>query len=129
VGRHRTFKIIAYSGLIIVILLIALVRRWGLGSVRSQDEDLEQIVQLSNYASLRVSGASGDPDYQWKLSYRPEPRFKGGAWSRGPWEEVGWWIQSGGDVTACPLGNVVVVALSDGRWVFIRVASRAHAQM
>ena len=32
-------------------------------------------------------------------------------------EHAGWWFNGGGDDLACPMGSVVLVALTRGEWV------------
>jgi hypothetical protein len=90
---------------------------------RSTGQYPEQLVQLSNSAMLLVHGT--DPDHSdeitWDISYRAMLQTQEGRYSLGQWEKAGTWFGGiDGNVVACPLRKVVFVALTNGKWVFIR---------
>jgi len=114
----RIGKIILYSLLTVVVLAIAFAisAYWALTHV-DHDKDLDQQVQLSNSAFLKVHGEETpgpDSGYSWQISYR----------DKAPWEKVGeWWDggrNSSGNVIACPIGKLIVVTRMDGLQTFVR---------
>jgi hypothetical protein len=80
----------------------------------------DQTVRLSNSALLRIHSSLpfGSSDMQWQLSYR----------DKSDWEKVDDWMVEGqmswygGDILACPVDQLVVVARTDGSLVFVRSA-------
>jgi hypothetical protein len=126
VVRGNISKIIGYSGWGVAFVLLALLvrvefeddRDWGEAAGRA-----EQLVQLSNDSSLRIQQGPSDPDTMWRILYLPQARGQSAVLSTLPWEHAGWWLNGGGDILACPMGNVVLVALTRGEWVFIRTAA------
>ena len=113
---RRLFKIGLYLALSVACLVFALVIFFARSIHRTAttDDDLEQIVQLSNSAFLRVHGTpteGPDSGYSWEISYR----------TKSGWEKADdWWDGVDGSVIACPLGKIVVVAQTNGERVFVR---------
>jgi hypothetical protein len=64
-----------------------------------------------------------DPETEWRISYLPRVRGQNADLSTRQCETTGVWLNGGGDVLACSLGNVVLVALTKGEWVFIRTVA------
>lgn len=111
---RRILKVFLYSGLTVVLLLVAVVVGLAWSFIhRNKSKDVEQQVQLSNNAFLRVVGeyAIGpDTGYAWKVSYR----------DKGDLEQVGDWWDGDSNVLACPIGKLVVVVRNDGSLIFVR---------
>ena len=120
---HRPVKVVLYAVLALAALVIAFVVSllWAIQQP-SDATILEQQVLLANHAFLKVKGtptAGPDTGYWWEISYR----------DRGGWEKVGdWWNIGNGDVAACTVGNIVVVARANGDHVFVRTAAGAWKQ-
>jgi hypothetical protein len=78
----------------------------------------DRTVQLSNSAFLRIHSALpvGAGDFIWEASYR----------DKSGWEKVDDWVVEGqiswygGNILACPVGKLVVMARTDGSLVFVR---------
>jgi hypothetical protein len=115
IGKIILYTILTVAGLALAFVIAAY---WALTHV-DHDKDMEQQVMLSNSAFLKVHGEeepgpdSGD---SWLLSYHDQ---KG-------WVKVGDWVGgSDGNVVACPVGKLVVIARTNGSWVFVRTEAGA----
>jgi len=91
---------------------------WFFSRARSDASYPDQTVKLSNSAFLRIRSTlpAGASDMKWELSYRDRSR----------WEKVEDWVVEGqmswygGNILACPVGELVVVVRADGSLVFLR---------
>ena len=114
---HRILKVVLYSGLTIVLLLAAaVIGFFWLFIHRNKSKDVEQQVQLSNSAFLRVDGeyaVGPDTGYAWKISYHDKEDS----------EKVGDWWDGDGGILACPVGKLVVVVRQNGSLIFVRTES------
>ena len=115
---RRPLKVGLYALLTVAGLVIAFVVSllWAIQQP-SDTTILEQQVLLANNAFVKVKGTptpGPDTGYSWEISYRDQRE----------WEKVGdWWNIGNGDVVACPVGNVIVVARTNGDHVFVRTAA------
>jgi len=115
---RRAFKIALATILGIVILCVVLAIVVAVSVERHVVANtLNQQVQLTNQALLQVKGIptwGPDSGREWEISYR----------GNSGWEEVGnWWGNDDGNLLACPVANLVVVARTGGPQVFVRTAA------
>jgi hypothetical protein len=123
----RIGKIILGSLLTVIGLAVAFVIAlyWTFAHV-DHDKDLDQQVQLSNSAFLKVHGEESpgpDTGYGWDISYRPSTDQLSNDQSsndQSKWEKAGNWWSGSGDTLACPVGKLVVLVRPDGSLIFVR---------
>jgi hypothetical protein len=120
---HRASKVAILAGSASAIVLLAILLTFALKAFKSQTNPpyLDKTVQLSNSALLRIHATMpiGATDPTWELLYR----------ENSGWEKADDWMVEGqislysGDVLACPVGKLVVVARTDGSRVFVRTSA------